>query len=177
MRYTNRHFTYLLTYFTPAENLAPIYACRPTRKLRTVTFYRSYSLLVRWYLLYLSVQLLDSPVKAISPTEQPIGVKLCTMVSHLPRVLSYFGDDITRGLQNPNALSRKGAQVDNFWPLRHPFHPFDRDYLETVHRSVSHYGWLRSARREISKNVKFGTVPPGAPHQAKYNAVLSIFRV
>ena len=47
----------------------------------------------------------------------------------------------------------------NFWP---PKHPFGRDYLEngSLERFVNNN--LRLARRELSKNVRFGVVAAGA---------------
>ena len=55
--------------------------------------------------------------------------KFCTVVC-------VFGGNIFRGLQ---IWGQKGVEVNNFWPLRHPFFPFDCDYLENGKWHITRY--------------------------------------
>jgi len=75
----------------------------------------------------------------ISATVIPIGVKLYVMAEMHPRTsFSPFVRAISLGVAKCGA--KKGARVDHFWPLRHRFLPFDREYLgnrATVSRRVT----------------------------------------
>ena len=60
--------------------------------------------------------------------EQTISMKFCVVVRPLLRcVLSPLGIISSAASK---CRFKKGAEVDNLWPLRHQFSPFDCDYLK-----------------------------------------------
>jgi len=70
----------------------------------------------------------------ISATMPPIDVKVCTMI---PDVVSPpTVGDIFRGFQ---MRVKKWLREYHFWPLRHRFLPFDREYLKNhkLQRDIS----------------------------------------
>jgi len=65
------------------------------------------------------------PVKDFSRLEQPISMKVCTVVSHsFPCFFVHFGGDTPSGIQMADPQTGRGLK---FWPLANPF---DRDYLQ-----------------------------------------------
>ena len=79
-------------------------------------------------------------------------LKVCMMAELYPGPGQYFSPsagNIFRALQ---MRGKKWLSVNHFWPLRHRFLPFDREYLENgkLQRYMLNYS-LTSARLELLK--------------------------
>jgi len=97
----------------------------------------------------------------ISATVTAISLKVCMLVEMCPMtMLLSFWWRYLYGF--PNA-GLKGLQVDHFWPFRHHFFPFYREYLENG-KSQLDDSFLTRVQSNLTKSASRGAYSPVRGH-------------